>query len=140
MTSIRLLVIHTQGPLWTELRFIVNIKYARQRWQNGNAANFFRRLGLQAEHADAAMVLYMQFWTPDISFNIDLWPMNPGTNNLHFLVNDWNFSLNGWNQPCKARRGLILQKKSSENLSFWPKNSNIQPEKFILKYKLEVFL
>ena len=40
---------------------------------------------LRAEHAGAA-ALHMLFWTPDISFNINLGLTNPGAKNLHFLV------------------------------------------------------
>ena len=52
----------------------------------------------------------MLFWSHDISFNIDLGLMNPVKKYINFLLENWSSSLNGLNQPYKARPSTIFDK------------------------------
>ena len=53
---------------------------------------------LQAKYVIAA-ALPMLFRTHDVSFNIDLGLMKPGTNNMIFLVEILRSRLKGFHQP-----------------------------------------
>ena len=57
-----------------------------------------------------AIVLHMQLWTHNISFNIDLRLMSHWRKNVNFIVENWYSSLNCLNQPYLARPGPICQK------------------------------
>ena len=46
----------------------------------------------------AAAVIHMLFLTPEVSLKIELGLMNPGTNNLSFLVEIRDSTLNGLSQ------------------------------------------
>ena len=95
----------------------------------------FTIIFLRAKQACATM-LYIQFWTHVISFNIDLWLMNPGTQSVNFLVENGYLSLNCLNRPYWVCPCSIFRKKIGWNRWIWPKNGILYHMKFIFQRNL----
>ena len=83
------------------LILIVNTKYTRLQvkmrlQKNAIDSLAFAKKNPPDKHAGAAVV-QMLFWTYVIMFDIEWGFVNPGTNNLYFLVENWDSSSNDLN-------------------------------------------
>ena len=107
-------------------------KRIEQKHLDGSA---FAIVFLQTKH-DGETVLYMQLWTHDISFNIDLWLVKLWTKNVYSLVENW---LNYLNQTYLVCSGPICN-KSHMTLGRFDQNINFFNLQLFYELKTKVIL
>ena len=107
--GVRLLVIYMQEPIWRVLSFVVHIKHIYTHFERlCTRLRLRKERKMEQNYLDAftflwysyglkTAVLYMLFWTPDLSFNIDLGLMSPWTRKLCYLDEKRHLNLDGLN-------------------------------------------
>ena len=117
----------------------INIKFLRSWTRQSESENkivrsffdgsAFAIVSLGAKQASAT-VLYMQFWTQDISFNIDLWLIKPEVKERLLFVYKVTVELKLL-ESAKPRS--LRPDFSDQNWSTWHKKSSLYLSKVILK-------